>query len=74
MPSMSKQLTMRGYTLREVNSDPELSRVARKYVFDRVADGRFQVKVAKTFPFEQTADAYRYLESNEQIGKVVITL
>jgi NADPH:quinone reductase-like Zn-dependent oxidoreductase len=74
MPSMSKQLTMRGYTLREVNSDPELSRVARKYVFDRVADGRFQVKIAKTFPFEQTADAYRYLESNEQIGKVVITL
>jgi NADPH:quinone reductase-like Zn-dependent oxidoreductase len=71
--SMGKQLTMRGYTLREVINDPELSRVARGYVFDRVADGRFRVKIAKTFPFAQTADAYRYLESNEQIGKVVIT-
>jgi NADPH:quinone reductase-like Zn-dependent oxidoreductase len=72
--SMGKQLTMRGYTLREVINDDELSPVARKYVFDRVADGRFQVEIAKTFPFAQTADAYRYLESNEQIGKVVITL
>jgi NADPH:quinone reductase-like Zn-dependent oxidoreductase len=72
--SMEKQLTMRAYTLREIVTDSELSRTARKYVFDRVADGRFQVKIAKTFPFAQTADAYRYLESNEQIGKVVITL
>jgi NADPH:quinone reductase-like Zn-dependent oxidoreductase len=71
--SMGNQLTMRGYTLREVINAPELSRVARGYVFDRVADGRFRVKIAKTFPFAQTADAYRYLESNEQIGKVVIT-
>ena len=73
LAAMPKQLTMRAYTLREINADAELSRVARQYVFDRVADGRFRVKIAKTFPFAQTVDAYRYLESNEQIGKVVIT-
>jgi len=72
--ALQKQLTMRGYTLREVNADPELSRTAREYVFDRVADGRFQIKIAKTFPFADTVKAYQYLESNQQIGKVVITL
>jgi NADPH:quinone reductase-like Zn-dependent oxidoreductase len=72
--ALQKQLTMRGYTLREVNADPELSRTAREYVFDRVADGRFQIKIAKTFPFADTVKAYQYLESNEQIGKIVITL
>jgi NADPH:quinone reductase-like Zn-dependent oxidoreductase len=72
--ALHKQLTMRGYTLREVNADPNLSRTAREYVFDRVADGRFQIKIAKTFPFAETVKAYQYLESNEQIGKVVITL
>jgi NADPH:quinone reductase-like Zn-dependent oxidoreductase len=72
--ALRKQLTMRGYTLREVNADPDLSRVAREYVFDRVANGRFQIKIAKTFPFAETIKAYQYLESNEQIGKVVITL
>jgi NADPH:quinone reductase-like Zn-dependent oxidoreductase len=30
--------------------------------------------VAKTFPFAQIADAHRYLESNQQVGKVVVTL
>ena len=31
-------------------------------------------EIARAFPFAQTIEAYRYLESNEQIGKVVITL
>ncbi len=73
-PALHKQLTMRGYTLREVNANPDLSRSAREYVFDRVADGRFQIKITKTFPFADTVKAYQYLESNEQVGKVVITL
>ena len=29
---------------------------------------------AKTFPFAQTVDAYNYLESNAQVGKVVATV
>ncbi len=74
LPAMQKDLAMRGYTLHEVNSDPDLSRTARKYVFDRISDGRFQVKIAKTFPFADTIKAYQYLESNEQVGKIVITL
>jgi NADPH:quinone reductase-like Zn-dependent oxidoreductase len=47
---------------------------AVKYIFARLADGRFVPKVARTFPFAQTVEAYRYLESNQQIGKVVITV
>lgn len=73
-PALHKQLTMRGYTVHEVNADPDFSRSAREYVFDRVADGRLTPKIAKTFPFADTVKAYQYLESNEQIGKVVITL
>jgi NADPH:quinone reductase-like Zn-dependent oxidoreductase len=73
-PALRKQLTMRGYTLHEINHDSDLSRKAREYVFDRVADGRFTPKIAKIFPFAETVRAYQYLESNEQIGKVVITL
>jgi NADPH:quinone reductase-like Zn-dependent oxidoreductase len=72
--AMHKQLTMRAYTLHEVNHDPDLSRSGREYVFDRVADGRFTPKIDKVFPFADTVKAYQYLESNQQIGKVVITL
>jgi hypothetical protein len=46
--------------------------VANKYVYERLADGRFRPKIARIFPFAQTVEAYKYLESNTQVGKVVI--
>jgi NADPH:quinone reductase-like Zn-dependent oxidoreductase len=30
--------------------------------------------IAKIFPFSQIIEAHRYLESNQQIGKIVVTL
>lgn len=72
--ALQKGLTLRGYTLREINAEPQVLAEGRKYVYDRLANGRFKVKIAKTFPFAQFADAYRYLESNAQVGKIVITI
>jgi NADPH:quinone reductase-like Zn-dependent oxidoreductase len=43
-------------------------------VYERLADGRFRLKIAKTFPLAQYREAYEYLESNAQVGKVVITV
>lgn len=74
MHALPKGLTIRGYTLMEIRRDPQLLKTAKQYVFDRLADGRFHPKIAKTFPLAQSADAYRYLESNQQVGKVVITV
>ncbi len=69
-----KGLSMRGYTLLELRRDPELLKTAKQYVFDRLQDGRFHPKIAKTFPLAQSVEAYQYLESNQQVGKVVITV
>lgn len=72
--ALAKGLTVRGYVLMEITMHPALLETAKRYVFDRLADGRFVPKIAKTFPFTQTVEAYRYLESNQQVGKVVITV
>ena len=72
--ALGKGLSIRGYTLMEVTRNPEKLAAAKKYVYDRLADGRFYPKIAKIFPFAQTVDAYKYLESNAQVGKVVITV
>lgn len=72
VPVIGKGLTLRGYTLREVFDNPQTTAAAKHYVYDRVADGRFIPRIATTFPLEQTVDAYRYLESNQQVGRVVI--
>ena len=72
--ALGNSLTVRGYILMEITLNPALLKTATKYVVDRLADGRFVPKIAKTFPFADTVEAYRFLESNLQIGKVVITV
>ena len=74
MIALGKGLTIRGYTLMELRRDPQLLKTAKQYVFDRLEDGRFHPKIAKTFPLAQSVEAYQYLESNQQVGKVVITV
>ena len=72
--ALGNSLTVRGYILMEITLNPALLKTATKYVVDRLADRRFVPKIAKTFPFADTVEAYRFLESNQQIGKVVITV
>jgi NADPH:quinone reductase-like Zn-dependent oxidoreductase len=74
VPAMTRALSVRGYTVLEVTHNSVLAEEAKKYVFDRLADGRFEPKIARTFAFAQSKDAYEYLESNQQVGKVVITV
>lgn len=57
----------------DMNTD-ELREKAKSYIVDRLKSGAFKPQIAKTFPFAQAVEAYQYLESNEQVGKVVITL
>jgi NADPH:quinone reductase-like Zn-dependent oxidoreductase len=72
--ALQNALTIRGYMLMEITLDPDKLKTATRYVYDRLADGRFVPTVAKTFPLAQVVEAYRYLESNQQMGKVVITV
>ena len=72
--ALGRALSVRGYTLLEFSQNPAILEPAKKYVFDRLADGRFVPKIARTFAFDDVVAAYQYLESNQQIGKVVITV
>lgn len=72
--ALSKGLSVRGYTLREVLSDPNQRTTAEKYVFDHVKAGTFKPRIDRVFPLSQIVEAHRYMESNEQIGKIVVTV
>jgi NADPH:quinone reductase-like Zn-dependent oxidoreductase len=73
-PALAKALTIRGYTLFEIVSNPETLAKARNYVFDHLAAGHFKPRIDKVFPLSQIVEAYRYMESNQQIGKIVVTV
>ena len=72
--ALSKGLSVRGYTLREILSSPPLSAKGVKYVFDHLQAGHFKPRIDRVFPFAEIVAAHRYMESNEQIGKIVVKI
>ena len=72
---LSKHLTVKGYTLFEVVGDPETRVVAEQYVFDRLRAGEFKPRIDRVFKgLESMVEAHRYMESNAQVGKIVVTV
>ncbi|MCQ8279450.1 zinc-dependent alcohol dehydrogenase family protein [Acetobacteraceae bacterium KSS8] len=71
---LSKQLTVRGYTLFELNADRAVIEKATRYVLDGLASGALKPVISRIFPLEQVVDAHRFLESNEQIGKILLSV
>jgi NADPH:quinone reductase-like Zn-dependent oxidoreductase len=72
---VAKSIVLRGFWLAEITLDPtRLERLERgkRFVNEGVADGSLKPIIAKTFPLEEIVEAHRYLESNQQIGKVVV--
>lgn len=72
--ALSKHLTIKGYTLFEVVADPAVFTKAKQYVFDHLQSCAFNPHIDKTFPLDQIVAAHRYMESNAQIGKIVVTV
>jgi len=73
-PSVMKGFAMRGYIVFEIIHDPQRFERARLFIEDGLGTGWLTPIIAKTFPFDQIVEAHRYLESNDQIGKVVVTV
>jgi NADPH:quinone reductase len=72
---LGKSLTIRGYLLFELTSKPDRLEKAKRYIVDGLASGKLKPIIAKTFDgLDQIVAAHRYLESNAQIGKIVVTV
>ncbi len=74
LQALAKGFSIRGYTLFELTTVPEWREKAQKYIFDHLKEGTFKPKIARRFNLDEIAEAHRYMESNEQIGKIVVTL
>ncbi len=73
-PSMSKGFSMRAYVVFEIIHDPQRFERARLFVEEGLRAAWLTPIIAKTFRFEQIVESHRYLEANEQIGKVIVTV
>jgi NADPH:quinone reductase-like Zn-dependent oxidoreductase len=71
---LGKWITIRGYVMLEITGDAARLEQAKKFINDGLADGSLRPLIAKTFPLDQIVEAHRFLESNQQIGKIVVTV
>jgi NADPH:quinone reductase-like Zn-dependent oxidoreductase len=74
MEVLGKSLTIRGYILFEITGDPQRLERAKKFIIDGLSAGKLKPVIAKTFKLDEIAQAHRFLESNQQIGKIVVTV
>jgi NADPH:quinone reductase-like Zn-dependent oxidoreductase len=73
-PAALKGLSIRGWVASSIWNRPERFTRNRELILHGLASGHLRPVIAKTFPFSQIVAAHRYLESNQQIGKIVVTL
>lgn len=71
---LGKHLTLRGYELFEITTDSEKMARAKSFIIEGLRAGKLKPVIDKTFPFEEIADAHRYMEANGQVGKIVVTV
>jgi NADPH:quinone reductase-like Zn-dependent oxidoreductase len=71
---LMKCLTLRGYLVHEITSNAKRLEAAKAFVLDGLRSGSLKPVIAKTFPFDQIVEAHRFLESNEQFGKIVVAI
>ena len=73
-PASLKGLSIRGWVASAIWNRPDRYARAQALVLKGLADGRLKPVIAKTFPLARIVDAHRYLESNQQLGKIVVTV
>ena len=74
MEVLGKDLTLRGYQLFEITQDAERLNRAKTFITQGLESGALHPVIARTFAFADIVQAHAYMESNAQIGKIVLTV
>ena len=71
---LARDLTIRSVALTALTRDDAQLATLKQFVRSGLAEGALRPTVARTFPFDRIADAHRFMEAGEQVGKIVVTL
>ena len=82
LPFMAKGLSLLSHAVIYFTGYPDLGlpqntaaiEEAKKFLLPRLADGKLKPKISEVFKLEEVAEAHRSLESNKQVGKIVLTV
>ncbi len=72
--ALGKGLTVRGYTLFEIVTRPEMLSAGKQLVCAGLEAGTLKPIIDSTFELDDIVAAHRHMESNLQKGKIVVTV
>ena len=73
-PALAKGLTIRGYTLFEIVKQPDALNRGKEYIYNGLRSGALKPIIDRKFRLDDIVEAHRYMESNRQLGKIVVTV
>ena len=62
------------YKIFDTTNDSERLKAAVEFTLTGFERGAFKTYVDKVFPFEQLVESHKYLEGNDQFGKIVVSV
>jgi NADPH:quinone reductase-like Zn-dependent oxidoreductase len=71
---IAKNLTVRGAIIANTSGDAKLRKAAIEFVTGGLQSGALKPVIDKQFSLNQIVDAHKYLEGNQQFGKIVVTV
>jgi NADPH:quinone reductase-like Zn-dependent oxidoreductase len=72
-PAAFKNLSIRGWVASTIWNHPERFARAKDLILRGLADQHLRPVIAKTFALKDIVAAHTYLESNQQVGKIIVT-
>jgi len=69
-----KMASIKGYGLYSITRHDARRKLAVEYIVKGLASGALKPVIDRTFKFDEMVEAHRYLESNRQFGKIVVTV
>jgi NADPH:quinone reductase-like Zn-dependent oxidoreductase len=72
-PAAFRNLSIRGWVASTIWNHPERFAKAKDLILRGLVEGHLKPVIARTFKLDQIVEAHRFLESNQQMGKIVVT-
>jgi NADPH:quinone reductase-like Zn-dependent oxidoreductase len=72
--AMVRGLALRGFTVFEITKNLKRLARAKGFIYEGLANGTLRPRIDRSFRLEEIAEAHRYMEKSEQIGKIMITV
>jgi len=72
--ALGKGLIIQGYTIFEISQDERKLNSAKQFLLPLFESNKLIPVIDKEFNFEDIQQAHEYMESNQQVGKIIVNL